>query len=181
MEGAAVEEMAAIQIDAGTMQIVDVFHAFAKSTREDDWARKYCHGLNKKFLMDNAEYENSEELVKGFRKWLRGKNVLEYFANDPRTENLWLPGIEVADLHLPRWAKRDYMAPHVMALKFKQQWAAVGNRKCCAEAHSSFWKVPSYRQNDAKEKALKRWGVHCALYDCLEAYFFYMYVPSDWL
>ena len=178
MEGAYVEELAAIQIDAESLQIVDVFHAFAKSTREDQWARKHCHGLNKKFLNENAEYENSQELVKGFMGWLKGKKVLEFFANNPCMERHWLPRIRIDNLEMPSWAKRDFTAPHVMALQFKRQWAAVFNRRCCAEAHSSFWKVSHCSGNEAKESAMKRWGAHCALYDCLEEYFFYLYAPS---
>lgn len=178
MEGAYVEEVAAIQVNAASLQIVDVFHAFAKSTREDQWARKHVHGLSKKFLEENAQYENSHELINGFRNWLKGKNVIEFFANDPCAERHWLPKFRIDNFQLPTWKDRAYTAPHVMALQFKRQWAPVLNRRCCAEAHSSFLNAPRCSGNEAKETALQRWGPHCALYDVLEEYFSYVYAPS---
>ena len=175
MEGARVEELSAIQMHASTLQILDVFHGFAKSTCSDDWARKHIHGLNKNFLDGHAVHNNEAELLNSFTVWLRGKNVLEIFANDPNKErSVFGERYAIYDFRLPIWEHRDHCAPHEMALQYKKKWAAVLNQRCCAEAHSSFWKVPMYRRN-AKEVAKERWGVHCSLYDCLEMFFFYIY------
>lgn len=173
-EGAFVEELAAIAVHSESLQIVDVFHEFAKPQAVDDWCRKHCHGLNTKWLQQHAKYENQTQLAQAFRQWLRGRNVLSILANQPAKERLLFGGdIFVHDLCFPMWSLRELRASHLMTFLFKRAFIPVLNKRCCAEAHSSFTHVPIYR-NTTSELAKKRWGLHCALYDCLEAYLFYI-------
>lgn len=174
VEGAYVEEFAAIAVNSATLQIVDVFHEFAKAQAVDDWSRKHVHGLNVHWLMENAKYENQTELTHAFQKWLCGKNVLCMFANGPGRERQVLGNrYNVRDLHFLPWSYREKRASHQMTLNFKRSWSPVHNKRCCYEAHSSFRYVPVYRHSSSEE-AKRRWGIHCALYDCAEAYFFWV-------
>ena len=180
MEGARVEEMAAIQMNAGTLQIMDVFHAFAKATCQDDWARRHCHGLSKDWLENNAEYENEKELIEGFRKWLRGKNVIQFFANNPSKEKSVLGDmfVPIHDLQLREWEVRDSQHSHNIALDMKRKSVPVLHRRCLPEVHSSFQKVAVYSCS-AKDRAKERAGYHCALYDTAELlYYYYSITPG---
>lgn len=170
-EGAYVEELAAIAMNTDTLQIVDVFHEFALPQAVDDWSRKHVHGLNRNWLQKHANYKNQSDLVIGFRQWLCGKNVLCLVANAPAKERQLLgPSFHIVDLEFPNWTAREPKASHKMAFLYKRLFSPVFNKRCCVEAHSSFIKVPVYK-NTTSELAKKRWGVHCALYDCLECYF----------
>lgn len=170
-EGAFVEEFAALAFDSETLQIVDVFHEFAQSYDADQWGRKHVHGLNRNWLAKYAKYENQTQLVQGFRHWLRGKNVLCLLGNGPAKERLLLePDFYVTDLKFPQWTIREKKASHIMTLYYKKSFSPVLNKWCCKEAHSSFRYFPVVRKVES-EYAKKRWGVHCALYDCLECYY----------
>ena len=46
MEGSPIQELAALEIDRNTNEIVDVFHAYAYTEDEDKLTRKYIHGLD---------------------------------------------------------------------------------------------------------------------------------------
>lgn len=170
-EGAFVEELAAIAMNTETLQVVDVFHEFALPQAVDDWSRKHVHGLNRNWLEQHAKFRNQTELVIGFRQWLCGKNILCLVANAPAKERLLLaPHYYVVDLDFANWTIREQKASHKMSLLHKRIFSPVLNKRCCAEAHSSFKYVPVYK-NTSSELARKRWGVHCALYDCLECYY----------
>ena len=172
MEGAKVEELAAIQMSAETRQIMSVYHNFAKPECSDEWARRHCHGLDKNYLMTHAPFRDEHALIEDFRHWLRGKNVLAILANDPKKErNSMHWRYTIRDMDMPRWEVRDKKASHDMALSFKKSWVPVLNHRCHPKVHGSFRYVPCYRQFSKTEQAKRRWGVHCALYDCLECYF----------
>lgn len=184
VEGAYAEELAAIAVNSDTLEITDVFHEFAKSQAADEWCRKHVHGLNKQWLLRYANYENQTELVNALREWLRGKNVLTIFANNVAKEQRLLRDLfNVYDLYFPMWPEREKRASHRMAFLFKRAFIPVLNKRCCADAHSSFAFVPIYRRTPS-EFAKRRWGVHCALYDCYEEYLFFVEeraLPVSWL
>lgn len=173
-EGAYTEELAAIAVNSETLQIIDVFHEFAKPQAVDDWSRKHVHGLNCKWLQEYAKYLNQTELAHAFRQWLRGKNVLAIFANDPaRERQLFGHDLFIQDLCFPMWAARESRASHRIAFLYKRAFVPVLNKRCCAEAHSSFKYFPIYRDSSS-DRARQRWGLHCGLYDCLESYLFFI-------
>ena len=174
MEGAFTEELAAIAVNSETLEIRDVFHEFAKSQRVDCWSRKHVHGLNRMWLDRHAKYDNETQLILAFREWLQGKNVLAFFANDPAKERqVFGKAFDVSDLKMPMWAQRELRSSHQMALIFKRALIPVLNKRCCFNAHSSFSHVPTYR-NTTSDFAKRRWGVHCALYDCYEDYLYFV-------
>ena len=72
MEGTSVQELSAIQMNAETQQIIDVYHAHACSSHLDSWARKHIHGLNPVFLSKNG-FPNEDSLIANFKQWLSGK------------------------------------------------------------------------------------------------------------
>ena len=173
-EGAYAEEIAAIAVNSSTLQIIDVFHEFAKPQAVDDWSRKHVHGLNCNWLQNNAKFNNQTELMQAFRQWLRGRNVLAIFANDPSKERmLFGQDLAVNDLCFPMWSQREARPSHLITFLFKRAFIPVLNKRCCAEAHSSFKYVPVYR-NSTSELARRRFGFHCSLYDCLECYLFFI-------
>lgn len=170
MEGARVEELAAIAVNSETLQILDVFHEFALPQLCDLWSRKHVHGLSEEWLNHHAQYNNEEELMCAFRLWLRGKNMMAMLANDPAKERQAFGKLfNITDLCFPTWERREQRPSHQMAFHFKESFIPVLNKRCCRLAHSEFTHYPAYR-GTPNEFARKRWGVHCALYDCYEAY-----------
>lgn len=166
--------MAAIAVNSDTLQIISVFHEFAKKQCEDRWSRLHVHGLNPNWLQEHAKYNNETELLQAFRHWLRGRNVLATFANGPEKERLiFPPNMFVHDLGFPMWCQRETRASHRMSFIFKRSFIPIFNKRCCSEAHSSFMNVP-VNNGSSSELARLRWGVHCALYDCWEAYLFFV-------
>ena len=168
VEGFFVEEAAAIAVKASTLEVVDVYHRFAKSEATDSWARSYIHGLNKSYVTEHG-LENEKALADDFRRWMRGRNVLTVFANAPDRERRWLQGrYPVYDLPLGSWVERAERGSHQMALAFKKAWVPLLGMSCCEEAHSNFKRAPSTMPGNQTFEAKRAWGVHCALYDVWE-------------
>ena len=185
MEGASVEELAAIQMSAESLQIMDVYHGFCRSKLTDEWGRRHLHGLKRNLYELYPVFDSRQSLLQDFKKWKRGKNVLCMYANDPGKElrelNLWHDSRKepreknwaIRDIGLPVWEQRVGQASHEMARQWKKKWVPVMNKRCCSLVHSEFRYYPVYRGNKT-ETAKARWGPHCALYDCLELYFSYV-------
>lgn len=179
LEGAYAEELSAIQVAAETLQIMSVFHAHAKARCKDEWARRFIHGLNIEWLRENAEYDCEASLVEGFNRWMKGKNVLAMYANNPAKERSVLHRrYHVHDFPLSSWERRDNKASHGIALRYTRRWVPLLNQRCCPEAHADFKGHPNYH-NSERERAKQRWGVHCSLYDCAELYFAYIESPPN--
>ena len=171
MEGASVQELSAIQMNAFTRQIVDVYHAYARSYHPDSWSRSHIHGLNMTFLQNHG-FASEEALLHDFKTWLRGKNVLAMYANDPSKESSVL-NLPIKDMCMPPWAERIYQPYHQMSLTFKREFIPILDKRCCAEAHCSFIKYPLKRVTET-EIAKRDYGFHCSLYDAYELYLCYI-------
>ena len=156
--------------------IMDIYHAHAKSTVSDDWARRHIHGLNRVFL-EKSGFSNEEALVADFRKWLRGRDVLCMYANSPAKEISLLSNHTIYDIHYPNWEDRISLVSHQTAYRFKHLSIPItslaGYKSCTKEAHNEFTFVPTPRRSPT-ELAKKDYGYHCALYDCYALYLFYL-------
>ena len=113
------QELSAIQMNAETRQIVDVYHAHARRTVPDDWAVKHIHGLSDSFL-NTYGFLNEESLINDFRNWRRGKDVLAFYGNNPGKEKQLL-GIRILDMCIPQWSERVHHPSHRVAQRFKQE------------------------------------------------------------
>ena len=171
MEGSSVQELSAIHMNALTRQIVDVYHAHAKSYNHDSWARLHIHGLNTTFLQQRG-FPNEEALINDFKDWMRGKDVLAMYANDPAKESSAL-NMPIRDMGIPPWAERVYQPYHQIALTHKQEFIPILDKRCCAEAHAAFSKYPMKRLSET-EIAKRDYGYHCSLYDAYELYLCYI-------
>ena len=171
MEGESIEEVSAIQMNALTRQIVDVYHAHALSQNPDTWATRHIHGLNKNFIQRNG-FPNEDTLIRDFKRWLRSKDVLSIYANAPFKESSTLK-LVIKDMNMPPWAERVYQSYHQTALIFKNAFVPILDKRCCAEAHNAFVKYPLMRLNES-EIAKRDFGFHCSLYDAYELYLCYI-------
>lgn len=171
MEGTPIQELSAIQMNASTRQIVDVYHAYAATTDDDFWARKRIHGLNPCFLLHNG-FPTEAALIHDFRSWLQGKDILVMFANDPVKEQTSLE-LKVHDMELPPWAERITQASHEVSLAFKNNFIPVLDKRCCQAAHNKFVGYHLFKEN-ATEVAKSTHGFHCSLYDAYELYLTYV-------
>ena len=171
MEGYSVQELSAIQMNAGSRQIVDVYHAHAKSQTVDTWPRRHIHGLNNHFL-HRYGYPNEDCLLQNFRSWLCGKNVLVILTNNPRKEGL-TPTLNIKDISLPPWSERVSHPSHQVARRFKNEFIPILDKRCCAEAHSAFEGYPLFNMNET-EIVKRNYGFHCSLYSAYEMYLCYI-------
>ena len=171
MEGTPIQELSAIHMNALTKQIVDVYHAHANTYKDDSWSRLHIHGLNL-FYLERYGFHNEEALIHNFKDWLRPKDVLNIYANDPKKESQLL-NMRVTDLGLPPWAKRVYQPYHQMAVSFKQDFIPILDKRCCLEVHSMYRRYPMKRLS-ATELAKRDHGFHCSLYDAYELYLCYV-------
>ena len=171
MEGESIQELSAIQMNAFTRQIVDVYHAHAKTEDSDSYSRLHIHGLCKMYL-DAFGFLNEKALIDDFRKWLRGKDILAMFANNPSKEKTAL-NLPVKDMNIPPWKERVSMFVHQTALAFKKNSVPVFNKSCSKHVHSSFAGFPVFR-NTETELAKRSHGYHCSLYDAFELYLHYV-------
>lgn len=171
MEGTPVQELSAIHMNAFTMQIVDVYHAHAKSYQSDWWSRLHVHGLNRNFLNHHG-FPDEESLMQDFKEWLAPKDVMTMYANDPSKENEVL-NLNIKDIRIPPWADRIYQPYHQMALTYKNDFIPILDKRCCNEAHSMFKRYPMKRLSET-EIAKRDYGFHCSLYDAYELYLCYV-------
>ena len=171
MEGSPVQELSAIQMNAWTKQIVDVYHAHAFSHQTDLWARLHIHGLNLHFLKSHG-FRDEETLIQDFKRWLVGKNVVNLYANNPVKESEVL-NMPITDIGLPPWADRIYQPYHQMALTYKREYVPILDKRCCFEAHAAFTHYNMKRLNET-EIAKRGHGFHCSLYDAYELYLSYI-------
>ena len=170
-EGESIQELSAIQISAMTRQILDVYHAHAAPDNSDDWSRHHIHGLNINFLKLTG-FPSEDELIKNFRQWLAGKNILTMYGNDPRKERTAL-NLTIHHMDRPVWTDRVQTSCYQTALAFKKNFVPILNKRCCHTAHSYYWCYPIQR-NSQTEFAKSAHGFHCSLYDCFELYLDYV-------
>ena len=171
MEGESIQELSAIEMNALTREIVDVYHAYAKAEDLDFYSRRHIHGLNFSYLNEFG-FPNEKALIDNFKKWLRGKDVLAMYANDPAKEKTVL-NLSIKDMELPKWKERISMFTHQTALAFKKNSVPVLNKSCPKHAHSSFVNFPIKRETPT-QLAKHNYGYHCSLYDSLELYLVYV-------
>ena len=171
MEGESTQELSAIQMNAMTRQIVDVYHAHAVPDNPDSWSSRHIHGLNKTFLQRHG-FPNEQTLIRDFKRWLRSKDVLSMYANNPSKEMSAL-NLIINDMDLPRWSERVCQPYHQLALTFKTEFIPILDTRCCEQAHSDFVKYPMKKLNET-EIAKRDFGFHCSLYDAYELYLCYI-------
>ena len=172
MEGSSIQELSAIHMNALTRQIVDVYHAHAVCACAcDTWARCHIHGLQPSFLNHHG-FPSEAALIYDFKDWLRGRDVLAMYANDPKKESTAL-NLPIKDMDIPPWRERIYQPYHQMALTFKRDFVPILNKRCCSEAHSAFTGYPLKRVTET-EIAKRDYGFHCSLYDAYELYLCYI-------
>ena len=171
MEGESIQELSAIEMNALTREIVDVYHAYAKSESVDFYARGNIHGLSPSYLHEFG-FPNEKALIENFKTWLRTKDVLAMYANDPAKEKTVL-NLPIRDMELPKWTERVSMFTHQTALAFKKNSIPVLNKSCPKHAHSSF--VGYYPLRETPTQLAKySHGYHCSLYDSFELYLAYV-------
>ena len=168
MEGTPIQEIAAIEVKKDNYEIVDVFHAYAFTEEEDEFARLHIHGLNKHFLKVFG-YSSETALLNAFKLWLSKKVTREIYCNDAAKERKILQ-LNVMNFNLLPWAERYYSASHQVANRHKNYMIPILGKSCCEVAHSSFICAP-YSPNPFTRTAKARHGFHCALYDVMELYF----------
>lgn len=173
-EGSPTQELSAIEMDYETREIVDVFHGYAFTTKDDLYARKHVHGLNVDFLK-RVGYENSSQLIETFHCWLRNKPFIILYGNNPHSEIKELQ-LFISDLVLDQWSIRAYKAYHEVAYCYKKHNIPICSRRCCEEAHSMYHSA-IVRPFNVSDAAKERHGHHCSLYDCFELYLFYIQSP----
>lgn len=171
MEGDSIQELSAIEMNALTREIVDVYHAYAKPEDGDVYARRHIHGLSVLYLKTHG-FLSEKDLIADFKKWLRGKDVLVMYANDPTKEKSAL-NLIIRDMNLPVWKERASMFVHQTALAFKKNSVPVLNKTCPKQAHGAFVGFPICK-NSATELAKRNHGYHCSLYDAFELYLHYV-------
>ena len=171
MEGESIQELSAIEMNALTREIMDVYHAYAKCDFGDTYARRHIHGLSVSHLNANG-FPNEKTLIDNFKKWLRGKDILVMYANDPSKEKTIL-NLPIKDINLPIWKERVAMFTHQTARAFKKNSVPVLNKSCPKEAHSAYLGFPLRRNTDT-ELAKSSYGYHCSLYDSFELYLHYV-------
>ena len=169
IEGMHTEELCAIQMDIMSREILDIYLAYSKSRGIDEWARKHIHGLSETFLEYHG-FENEDDLISDFKKWLRGRDILVMFANDPQKEEKAL-NLNIRDIGLPSWRERSVLISHQTAVSFKKKSVPILDKVC--HAHSSFKRYPIVRQT-VTELAKSAYGHYCALYDCYALYLHYI-------
>ena len=170
IEGEPAQELSAICMSANTRKIFSVYHGYAYSNT-DDWSRRHVHGLNPTFLKENG-FSDETTLVADFKRWIRGKDVLVIFANNPMRE-IEVLKLPVKDIGLPQWTERVEFISHQTALAYKRKRVPVFNTVCKAGAHSKYQSFPVYR-NSVPELIKKDFGHHCSLYDVFSLYLHYV-------
>ena len=171
MEGDSIQELSAIEMNAQTREIVDVYHAYARTEHGDFYSRRHIHGLSVIYLNEFG-FQSEKSLIYDFKKWLSSKDVLVMYANNPTKEKTAL-NLPVRDMELPVWKERISMFANQTANAFKKKSVPVLNKTCPKEAHAAFHYYP-VRNNTSTELAKRSYGYHCALYDAFELYLHYV-------
>ena len=175
-EGSPVQELSAIIMQWETKNIVSVYHHFAYDVYapNDNWARKYLHGLNLEYLYNHG-FGSTEQLIEHFKLWLSEFNYVHIFGNDPRKERSEL-NLDIVDIELPGWIDRSKEPYHTIANRFKELSVPISNSNlCCGNvAHSSYSTQPLWKPKNLTAVAKQEHGFHCSLYDCYEMYLFYL-------
>ena len=171
MEGDTIQELSAIEMNAQTRQIVDVYHEYARTEHGDFYSRRHIHGLSVIYLNEFG-FQSETALIYDFKKWLRTKNILAMYANNPAKEKTAL-NFPVKDIELPVWKERILTFANQTANTFKNKSVPVLNKSCPKIAHNAFQYFPVHK-NSPTELAKRSYGHHCALYDTYELYLHYV-------
>ena len=171
-EGIPTQELSAIEMDYNTREIVDVYHAYAYTDELDWYARNHVHGLSLDYLKKYG-HPCTEALHVDFKNWLRPKNVIMIYANDPNKESRDL-NLNICDIGLDKWLTRSTKPYHSVALCFKRLNIPILGTCCSAVAHSMYRGLANKRLNNCTDSAKEHHGYHCSLYDCYELYLCYI-------
>ena len=172
-EGTPVQEFSALYVNEETQVIQDVFHAFAKypSSVDADWfARRYVHGLDRKFLREFG-LRDEEEVLKLFHTWLQTHPFDDMYANAPAKEEDFLSQ-HVRDVCLRPWKDRVHCKSHQIALDMKLNCVPVCGVTCCAHSRFRGWKPKRLYNMTSTDVAKHDFQHHCSLYDCIEIFHF---------
>lgn len=168
MEGTPVQEIAAIEVDICTRDIVDIFHAYSVTEEADTFAREHIHGLNKIWFGNNT-FPSEYSLLTTFKIWNACKANKTLYANGASKEAKALD-LNVKEFSLLPWIERKDRLSHKSAIACKNFATPILGRFCSPLAHSSF--ISAVTSKNALITAAKhQHGYHCALYDVLELYF----------
>lgn len=170
-EGESVQELAAIEVDINTLEIVDSYHAFAKSATDDTFARCYVHGLNP-ILLDDEGFTSENELISHFKTWLSKKPHVAIFGHAPQRERKLLK-LNIIDMFLDKWIERKDQPSHKISKVFKDHMVSIAGKRCSHHAHS-WYRSPPAKTNVQTYMAKLEHGFHCALYDAYELYLCYL-------
>lgn len=170
-EGTPMQELSALEMDFNTREIVDAFHAHAYSPEPDAYARNHIHGLSFDFLRKHG-YPKPYQMIDAFKTWLRGKNYLLIYGNNPTKEVKDLK-LNISDIDLDKWAVRTHRPYHKISFLFKKFNIPISSKRCYDEAHSAYKNV-IVRPHNMSDIAKRAHGHHCSLYDCYEMYLCYI-------
>lgn len=168
IEGSPAQELAAIEVNCDTYEIMDVYHGFAFTEEEDSFARQHIHGLNRSYLKEKG-LPNEACLISMFKAWLNRKPCVNIYCNDNQKESKVL-NLKTHNYQLLPWAERCDTPSHRIAIRFKELCIPILGQKCVASAHCDFISA-CYSRNTKASAAKTRHGYHCALYDVLELYY----------
>jgi hypothetical protein len=160
-------------MDINTKEIIDVFHAYAYTEVDDNYARKYVHGLNPKILK-SVGYRDLNQLIDDFQSWIRRKHCIALYGNAPAKEATALQYC-ISPFNLPEWRIRQDMPYHIVAGQFKKHNVPILSKRCNTDVHSAF-KYTIVRPYSSTDTAKERHGCHCSLYDCYELYLYYIHL-----
>ena len=175
-EGEPTQELSAIAMSVADHHILDIYHGYAQPNCPDDWARYHVHGLDVTFLKSHG-FANEAALVENFKKWLRGRDIICMYANNPDKERKILDIQSICDISYPNWVDRLPLLSHQTALQFKRLSIPITGINCfvsCPQtAHKAFKFFPTPRLTPTA-LAKKDFGYHCALYDTYALYLHFL-------
>ena len=168
MEGSPTQELSAIEIDAKSKIINDIFHEYGDYSPSDYFARKHVHGLSEDFLTKHSIGPESK-LIQAFLTWVRPKRIKAIYANNPGKESTVL-GIPIQNFSLHNWVDRQHQSYHQMSLKLKSNGYPIFQQFVCPKAAHNMYVCPPVHKNPEIAYVKQKHGYHCSLYDVMELY-----------
>lgn len=171
-EGTPIQELAAVEANTQTREIVDVFLGHAMTNESDQFARDHIHGLNLSYL-EREGFDSENELLLAFKDWLAPKSFSKILSNGVEKEQKAL-NIKIDNFPLLPWSERGNEPSHQLALKFKKSGMSIMGQQCSSATHSSYISA-LFCKNQKSYEIKSKHKYHCALYDAYELYLHYMF------
>lgn len=175
-EGTPIQELAALEVNTQTQEIVNVFLGYAMTDKNDDFSRNHVHGLDLSFL-EREGFHSEDDLINAYKDWLAPKLYSKIISNGPDKESKALK-VPIVNYPLLPWKDRGNEMSHQLALRFKKLGVSIIGRQCLPSTHASFICAP-YCKNEKSFETKAKHEYHCALYDTYELYLHYMFYEAS--